>query len=175
VKFVAAVGVLLIGTATSASAQAASPDEGRRVWGYVFAAPGVGGAPTSEQFFHWGGGVEWRVRPRIGLAADMGALHFADSPAYPLFMLSIDGVYHFRDSGAHALVPFVTAGYSGASNVSGLDMPWANAGVGVNYWLRNGKGFRAEARYQVTRRGSGCYGPNSCVNWVVESRLGFNF
>jgi hypothetical protein len=141
----------------------------------VFAAPGVGGAPTSEQFFHWGGGVEWRFQPRIGLAADMGALHFADSPAYPLFMLSIDGSYHFRDSGAHALVPFVTGGYSGASNVSGLDMPWANAGVGVNYWLRNGKGFRAEGRYQVTRRGTGCYGEGSCVNWVVESRAGFNF
>lgn len=174
-KVVAVVGILLIGTATSAYAQAASADEGRRVWGYVFAAPAIGGAPTSEQFFHWGGGVEWRVRPSVGLAADMGALHFADSPAYPLFMLSIDGVYHFRDSGAYALVPFVTAGYSGASNVSGLDMPWANAGVGVNYWLRSGKGFRAEARYQVTRRGSGCYGPNSCVNWVLESRLGFNF
>jgi len=174
-KFVAAVGVLLIGTATSASAQAPSTDEGRRVWGYVFAAPGVGGAPISEQFFHWGGGVEWRFRPRSGLAADMGALHFADTPAYPLFMLSIDGAYHFRDSGAHALVPFVTAGYSGASNVSGLDMPWANAGVGVNYWLRNGKGFRAEVRYQVTRRGNGCYGEGPCRNWFVESRVGFNF
>jgi len=174
-RLLAAVGILLIGIATSAHAQAASADEGRRVWGYVFAAPGVGGAPTSEQFFHWGGGVEWRFQPRVGLAADMGALHFADSPAYPLFMLSIDGSYHFRDSGVHALVPFVTAGYSGASNVSGLDMPWANAGVGVNYWLRNGKGFRAEGRYQVTRRGTGCYGEGPCVNWVVESRAGFNF
>ena len=172
---VAVVGVLLIGTAASAYAQGASADEGRRVWGYVFAAPAIGGAPTSEQFFHWGGGVEWRFRPRIGLAADMGALHFADSPAYPLFMLSIDGSYHFRDSAARALVPFVTAGYTGASLVAGLDMPWANAGAGVNYWLRNGKGFLAEARYQVTRRGSGCYGPGPCRNWFVESRAGFNF
>src|SRR5262245_25075856 len=169
------VGVLLIGTAASGYAQSASADEGRRVWGYVFAAPAIGGAPTSEQFFHWGGGVEWRFQPRVGLAADMGALHFADSPAYPLFMLSIDGSYHFRDSGVHALVPFVTAGYSGASNVAGLDMPWATAGVGVNCWLRNGKGFRAEGRYQVTRRGTRCYGEGPCVNWVVESRTGFNF
>ena len=111
-KVVTVVGILLIGTAAPAYAQAVSADEGRRVWGYVFAAPAIGGAPTSEQFFHWGGGVEWRVRPRVGLAADMGALHFGDSPAYPLFMLSIDGSYHFRDSGAHALVPFVTAGYA---------------------------------------------------------------
>jgi hypothetical protein len=174
-KVVAAAGILLIGTATSASAQTSSTDGGRQVWGYVFVAPGVGGAPTSERFFHWGGGVEWRFKPHVGLAADMGALHFADSPAYPLFMLSLDGSYHFRDSGAHALVPFVTGGYSGASNVSGLDMPWANAGAGVNYWLRNGKGFRAEARYQVTRRGSGCYGEGACRNWVLESRAGFNF
>jgi hypothetical protein len=174
-KILAAVGILLIGTTASAYAQAASADEGRRVWGYVFAAPAIGGAPTSEQFFHWGGGVEWRFRPRVGLAADMGALHFGDSPAYPLFMLSIDGSYHFRDQSARALVPFVTAGYSGASLVAGLDMPWANAGAGVNYWLRNGKGFRAEVRYQVTRRGAGCYGEGPCRNWFVESRAGFNF
>ena len=82
----AVIGTLLIGTATSAHAQAASADEGRQVWGYVFTAPGIGGAPMSEQFFHWGGGIEWRFRPRIGFAADMGALHFVDSPAYPLFM-----------------------------------------------------------------------------------------
>jgi len=170
-----AVGILLIGLTTSAYAQSASADEGRRVWGYVFVAPAIGGTPTSEQFFHWGGGVEWRFRPRVGLAADMGALHFADSPAYPLFMLSIDGSYHFRDSGAHALIPFVTGGYSGASLVSGLDMPWANAGVGVNYWMRNGRGFRFEGRYQVTRRGNGCYGAGPCRNWFVESRAGFNF
>jgi hypothetical protein len=174
-KHLAVVGILLLATTTSAYAQAALADEGRQVWGYVFTAPAIGGAPTSEQFFHWGGGVEWRFRPRIGLAADMGALHFGDSPAYPLFILSIDGSYHFRDQSARALVPFVTAGYSGASLVAGLDMPWANAGVGVNYWLRNGKGFLAEARYQVTRRGAGCYGEGPCRNWFVESRAGFNF
>jgi len=174
-KVVAVVGVLLIGTATSAYAQATSADEGRRVWGYVFAAPAIGGAPASEQFFHWGGGVEWRFQPRVGLAADMGALHFGDSPAYPLFMLSVDGTYHFHDQSARAWAPFVTAGYTGASLVSGLDMPWANVGAGVNYWLRNGKGFRFEGRYQVTRRGNGCYGEGSCRNWFVESRAGFNF
>ena len=54
-------------------------------------------------------------------------------------------------------------------------MPWANAGAGVNYWLRHGKGFRAEARYQVTRHGAGCYGLGSCRSWFVESRVGFNF
>jgi hypothetical protein len=54
-------------------------------------------------------------------------------------------------------------------------MPWANAGAGVNYWLRNGKGFLAEVRYHVTRRGNGCYGPGACRNWFVESRAGFNF
>jgi hypothetical protein len=167
-------GILLVGMTTSTYAQAPA-DEGRRVWGYVFAAPAIGGAPTSEQFFHWGGGVEWRLRPRLGLAADMGALHFGDSPAYPLFMLSLDGSYHFRDSSARALVPFVTAGYSGASLVAGLDMPWVNAGAGVNYWLRNGKGFRAEGRYLVTRRGAGCYGEGPCRNWLLESRAGFNF
>ena len=156
-------------------ARAASAEEGRRLWGYVFAAPAVGGTPTSEQLFHWGGGVEWRFRPRIGLAAEMGALHFSHAPAYPLFMLSIDGAYHFRDQAARALIPFVTAGYTGASNVSGLDMPWANAGAGVNYWFRNGKGIRAEGRYQVTRRGNGCYGAGDCRNWLVESRAGFNF
>jgi hypothetical protein len=172
---VLAVSILLIGMTTSASGQSASADEGRRVWGYVFAAPAIGGAPNSEQFFHWGGGVEWRVQPRVGLAADMGALHVGDSPAYPLFMLSIDGSYHFRDQHARALVPFITGGYSGASLVAGLDMPWANAGAGVNYWLRNGKGFLAEVRYQVTRRGSGCYGAGPCRNWFVESRAGFNF
>jgi len=174
-KVVAVVGILLIGTATSAYAQGAPSEEGRRVWGYAFAAPAVGGAPTFEQFFHWGGGVEWLVRPRVGLAADMGALHFGDSPAYPLFMLSIDGSYHFRDRRARALVPFVAVGYSGASLVAGLDMPWANVGAGVNYWLRNGKGLLAEVRYQVTGRGSGCYGAGSCRNWFVESRAGFNF
>jgi len=170
-----AVGILLIGLTTSAYAQSASAGEGRRVWAYVFAAPAIGGAPSSEQFFHWGGGVAWRFLPRVGLAADMGALHFSDSPAYPLFMLAIDGSYHFRDQGARTLVPFVTGGYSGASLVAGLDMPWANAGAGVNYWLRNGKGFLAEVRYQVTRRGNGCYGPGACRNWFVESRAGFNF
>ena len=70
-KVVTVVSILLLGAATSAYAQAASADEGRRVWGYVFAAPAIGGAPTSEQFFHWGGGVQWRFRPRVGLAADM--------------------------------------------------------------------------------------------------------
>lgn len=90
-------------------------------------------------------------------------------------MLSIDGSYRFRDQAARALIPFVTAGYTGASNVSGLDMPWANAGAGMNYWFRNGKGIRAEGRYQVTRRGNGCYGAGDCRNWLVESRAGFNF
>jgi len=126
-----AVGILLIGLTTSAYAQSASADEDRRVWGYVFAAPAIGGAPTAERFFHWGGGVAWRFLPRVGLAADMGALHFADPPAYPLFMVAIDGSYHFRDQGVRALVPFVTAGDSGASLVAGLDMPWANAGADV--------------------------------------------
>lgn len=72
-KVLAAVGILLIGTTTSASAQAVSADEGRRVWGYVFAAPAIGEAPTSEQVTRRGNGCygegpcrNWFIESRAG-------------------------------------------------------------------------------------------------------------
>lgn len=180
--------MILLGTGSvRAFAQQAAPHEAaqssaqrpasRKVWGTIFVAPGIGLIPDQQQLFHWGGGVEWAFHKSIGIGAEMGALHEADAPAYPLFMLSVNGYYYFRDTQAgHALVPFITAGYTGASLVAGLDMPWFNAGAGANYWFKNRKGLRFDVRYQISNRGTGCFAYRGvCRNSLVESRIGFNF
>jgi hypothetical protein len=150
---------------------------GRQLWGYVFVAPGFAGVPDSpERMLHWGGGVEWRFHKAIGIGAEAGALHLGSAAAYPLFMMSVNGSYHFRErQTGRTLVPFVTAGYTGASMVSGLDMPWFNCGVGTNYWFHNKTGARLELRYQATDRGTGCFAEGDCRNWSLEARVGFNF
>jgi hypothetical protein len=175
---IATVRSISLGENTEAGRSAPASDRsGQGLWGYIFLAPAVGGVPRSERLLHWGGGVEWRSSRAVGIAAEIGALHRADEPAYPLLMVAVNGSYHFGASRAgRSLLPFVTAGYTGSSLVAGLDMPWFNWGGGLNYFAKNGKGVRLEVRHHITDRGTGCFAANSgCHNWVLESRVGFNF
>jgi hypothetical protein len=114
--------------------------------GWAFVAPGgstSGGSTTGT--LHVGGGGEYVFNRGIGLGAEIGAVGPWNNFRSALGLLSLNGSYHFM-RGAK-LDPFVTGGYTLAFRSGTLNM--GNYGAGLNYWLGDHLGVRAEFRDHV--------------------------
>ena len=84
-------------------------------------------------------------------------------------MLSANVSYRFRSAPPEqpTLVPFVTGGYSL------VDAPGVNIGVGVDQWLRGGRGLRLEFRATRLRQERRLdFVPHA---WLLDFRVGWNF
>ena len=140
-----------------------------RSLGYVFFAPGTFSTPGEPAFTyrykdregtireftipgrkgerqttrHFGGGYERLVYRGLGVSTEIG-VQKEGGASYGLF--SANGSYHFTGlARIQKLVPFLTAGYSGAFNGGGGES-WVNFGGGVDYWFRDRVGLRLEFR-----------------------------
>jgi hypothetical protein len=64
------------------------------------------------------------------------------------YFLSLNGSYHFAPLGHHRLRPFATGGiaidFSGREATGGI-----NFGAGADWWVRERRGVRIEARDQI--------------------------
>ena len=134
---------LLVLSATG-QAQEAQPPRGR---GYVFFAPGtVSNRSERATTLHIGGGYERLVYKGLGVGSEIG-IQKEGGDTYALF--SANGSYHFTNLAPNRkIVPFLTAGYSGAFNGEGGEN-WFNFGGGLDYWLRPTKALRLEVRDHV--------------------------
>lgn len=95
-----------------------------------------------------GGGAEAFVWRRLAIGGDLSAQRFvAQGPVFGLLSGSV--TYHFADrQKAIGFDPFISFLPSGAF----VDGSWVSAGGmggGLNYWLRQGIGLRAEGRFLV--------------------------
>ena len=155
------------------------------LWGYVFAGPGVyrnevtidrgrfRGKHTAFDVVQetyrsgsYGGGVEWQVFKSVGVSGEVGTQIVS---GYPHGMLSANVSYRFRSAPPEqpTLVPFVTGGYSL------VDAPGVNIGVGVDQWLRGGRGLRLEFRATRLRQERRLdFVPHA---WLLDFRVGWNF
>jgi hypothetical protein len=121
--------------------------------GYVFVgATNPGSNPFTRyqsNFAHLGGGGEADLGKWFGFGAEVGALLASDNQAG---LASLGPYLHFLTSESR-IDPFVTGGSTMLIR-GGLGHLW-HAGGGVNYWLNNRIGVRAEFRDHVwTQRNS---------------------
>lgn len=115
--------------------------------GYVFVgATNPGSNPFTlyqSTFAHLGGGGETDLGKWFGFGAEIGALLASDHQAG---LASLGPYLHFLTSESR-VDPFVTTGYTMLIR-GGLGHLW-HAGGGVNYWLKDRIGLRAEFRDHV--------------------------
>jgi hypothetical protein len=133
-----------------------------RGYGYVFGAPG-GSTPGGEANFHIGAGGEGLIYKGLGAGADIGYLTPVRDWGSGVGLLSVNGSYHFLPQDRR-LDPFVTAGYSLVFRSGSANL--VNFGGGVQYWMRDRLGLRAEFRDHVL--------PNPAVHYL-EVRFGLCF
>src|SRR5688500_11223151 len=112
--------------------------------GYVVAGPaGVSGFfSSSASSVHVAGGGEVLAGGLVGVGAEVGALANSSNV---LLVVSGNGVANLSRS---PFSPFVTAGYTRMQSGEGGFNAW-NAGVGANYWIRDGVGVRFDFRDHV--------------------------
>src|SRR5690242_12626041 len=116
-----------------------------RGYGYVFGAPG-GTAPDRAATVHFGAGGERLIYKGIGAGADIGYLTPTRDWGAVLGVLSVNGSYHFTPQD-RKLIPFVPAGYSLFFRSGKVDL--FNFVGGVQYWMKDHLGLRAEFRDHV--------------------------
>lgn len=142
--------LLLLVLALTPALAVAQDSEGRRLQGYVFAAPGgISAVGNTAAAFHAGIGGEGLLYKGLGAGAEVGYLFPTRAPGDGIGIFSLNGSYHFvNQNKPRKVVPFVTAGYSRAFGQGGFNM--VNYGGGVNWWMRDRLGLRLEARDHVT-------------------------
>ena len=87
-------------------------------------------------------GGEYRFANGLGIGAEIGGLD-------ELAQISFNPYFHFNTLDRRGkLVPFVTAGFTGAGNME-FGENWLNFGGGVDYWIKNRVGARFEVRDMV--------------------------
>ena len=138
----------------------------KRTMGFLFIAPGgVTGGRDFGATVHVGGGVDVRIYKGLTVEADLGIVGGGDK----LGIFSSGVSYRFLNATQNRrLVPYLTAGYTGALTTieSGGGENWFNFGGGVDYWIGQRKGVRLEFRDQVD--------PNHSQLWhFLEGRVGF--
>jgi hypothetical protein len=141
------IAVSLFGFTALASAQETSLPRGM---GYVFVAPGIAvddGGPTGT--LQLGGGGEFRIYKGLAAGAELGGLGVIGDSAGGLGIFSLNGYYHIPNATRSGkLIPFVTAGYTGAGNAEWGER-WFNVGGGADYWFKKRIGLRVEFRDQI--------------------------
>jgi hypothetical protein len=112
--------------------------------GYAVAGPaGLSGFfGSSASSVHVAGGGEALAGGVVGVGAEIGALANSSNV---LLVVSGNGVAHLSSS---RFSPFVTAGYTRMQSGEGGFNAW-NAGVGADYWVRDGVGIRFDFRDHV--------------------------
>lgn len=105
--------------------------------GYVFAGPAF--VNRLDGAGHVGGGLDFRIAPRLDLGGEIGALFKNDVG----ILASANLGFHFFTPTHERWDPFVTAGVSGA-RISGLGGFYFNLGGGVNYWVTDHWALRGE-------------------------------
>jgi hypothetical protein len=114
--------------------------------GYVLAGAG---SLDSKLISHAAVGGEYVFGKGIGLGAEIGLI--AGHSSFVAF--SVNGYYHFLNSGSdRKLDPFITGGYTAASDIFSSSS-LGNVGVGLNYWFHRHFGVRAEFRDFVSGGG----------------------
>ena len=141
-RFIPALTALILAGAAIASAEESN--------GYVFvgAAKPSGNPFTRYQntFAHLGGGGEVALGRWMGFGVEIGVLIPSGSGSQAVGLGSLGPYFHFLTSDSK-IDPFVAGGYS-AQFRGGVSNLW-HAGGGVNYWLRDRLGIRAEFRDHV--------------------------
>ena len=127
---------------------------------YAFLAPGrVDDEPT----LHIGFGGETPLYKGLNLGAELGLIRAGTDLEGTAGLLAVNGSYHFRNVTRSArLVPFITGGTSLAFPYGGA--LGVNFGGGLNYWIHDRMGWRAEFRNHMF------YGAQ-----IYEFRIGFTF
>jgi Outer membrane protein beta-barrel domain len=130
-------------------------DEERKL--QVYALAGLADFSTGGNGFQIGGGVDAFVFKGFSVGGELSHI----SSGANQFLLSANGSYHFLNgSKANKFDPFATFGYSRLMN-SGAIAPDANAvnfGGGVNYWLSDKFGLRADLRDHIGTAGGSLIG-----------------
>lgn len=127
--------------------------------GYVFVGPAF--ENRLDGAGHLGGGLDFRLAPRVDLGGEIGALFKNDVG----ILASANLGYHFSTPARKEWDPFVTAGVSGA-RISGRGGFYVNLGGGVNYWVTNRWALRGEFRAYPGGQGLGGF---------AEVRFGVTF
>lgn len=115
----------------------------RRGLGYLVVGPTVlSGGSDSEVPWQGAGGGEFRLANGLGFGAEIGVID-------NLAQVSVNPYFHFNKMDPRGkLVPFVTAGFTGAGNAE-FGERWFNFGGGVDYWIKERIGVRFEIRDMV--------------------------
>ena len=145
----------------------------KRAIGYLFVAPGGAASnQDSSPTMHFGGGGEYLIYKGLGAGAEIGALlpvgssGCSCSTGNGIGLFSSNASYHFLNASQNRkLVPFVTAGYTGAFQ-SEWGESWFNFGGGADYWFRERAGLRVEFRDHVDPQ-------HSEPIHFLEARVGF--
>jgi len=143
---VAALLMALIGRAGVAQERSGE----KKSSAYVFAAPGaVVTSGASAGILHFGAGGQGLLYKGLGMGAEIGYLSPNGSLADGVGLLSVNGLYEFKQANAkRKVIPFVTAGYSLAFRY-GAGTAF-NFGGGINYWFREKQALRLEVRDYVS-------------------------
>jgi opacity protein-like surface antigen len=137
--------ILLAMMATDASAQTTS------VAKVLFLGPGVSCCEGSTETLHFGGGVEARVRDRVGIGGELGYMSALTDLPSGFGTWSANGSYYFA-SPVRRLRPFATGGYTMFFRTNDYLSLW-NVGGGVEYAIRSRMALRLEGREQITAGG----------------------
>ncbi len=106
--------------------------------GYIFGGATFGKIDGAGRF---GGGLDFRVKPRLDMGVEVGTIHKHDVG----ILGSGNLTFHFnpRSRGRDEWDPFFVGGVS-AARLSGVSGLYVNLGAGVNYWMDRNWGLRAE-------------------------------
>jgi hypothetical protein len=135
---IVAVGVVFMGASRLAEAQSA-------VYGIGGPAGVSGFFRTSSNAVHAAGGVDVLAAGRVGVSGEFGIFGNISSV---LWVTSANGTFALVDGSAARVVPFVTGGYTRMSSGDGSFNAW-NVGAGINAWLGERIGVRADFRDHV--------------------------
>ena len=127
---------------------------------FLFLGPGVACCDGGGGSLHLGGGVEARLRDRVGIGGELGYLSAADGTG-GFGTWSANASYYFGNP-AGRLRPFGTGGYTMFFVSNGSASLW-NAGGGVEYAVGRRMALRLEARDQIMPGG---------VSHYVNGRVG---
>jgi hypothetical protein len=155
--FIAVLVIVISGLAQAQGRTRVQPqsDEERKLQGYVLA--GLGDFSTGSNGFQIGGGVDAIVFKGFSVGGELSHIAAGSNQ----LLLSANGSYHFLNgSKANKFDPFATFGYSRflRSSTVGADANAVNFGGGVNYWLSNKFGLRADFRDHIGTGGGSLIG-----------------
>ncbi len=121
--------------------------EGRRYNGSGYATFGVGGCQHRYVNLSVSGGGEAFLWRGLSLGGEVGYYQFRDWGNSSFGIATLNPGYHFTDRRLDSKFdPYVTVGLLGVGFTSRWHTGAGSLGAGLNYWLKNRIGIRAEGR-----------------------------